>query len=64
MELTITQFRKDFYALADRALEGETIVFVYKGRRLRFELAPEPEEIDQAAAKPIKMIRGNGASCA
>jgi hypothetical protein len=42
MEVPITQFRKDIFALANRALEGETITVAYKGKRLR--IVPE---IDQ-----------------
>ena len=39
MEVPITQFRKDIFALANRALEGETITVAYKGKRLR--IVPE-----------------------
>jgi hypothetical protein len=35
MEVPITQFRKDIFALANRALDGETITFAHKGKRLR-----------------------------
>ena len=39
MEVTITQFRRDLFALVDRALRGETIVVTHKGGRVR--IAPE-----------------------
>jgi hypothetical protein len=39
MEVPITQFRRDIFALASRALEGETITVAYKGKRLR--IVPE-----------------------
>lgn len=37
MEVPITQFRKDIFELANRALEGETIRISYKGRLLLLE---------------------------
>lgn len=37
MEVPITQFRREIFELANRALEGETITIVYKGKRLRIE---------------------------
>jgi antitoxin (DNA-binding transcriptional repressor) of toxin-antitoxin stability system len=41
MEVPITQFRRDLFELANRALEGETITVAYKGKRLR--IVPEVE---------------------
>ena len=35
MEVPITQFRREIFDLANRALEGETITVAYKGKRLR-----------------------------
>jgi antitoxin (DNA-binding transcriptional repressor) of toxin-antitoxin stability system len=46
MEVPITQFRRDIFDLANRALEGETITVAYKGKRLR--IVPESSEIDPA----------------
>ena len=46
MEVPITQFRREIFALANRALEGETITVSYKGKRLR--IVPERPEIDPA----------------
>jgi hypothetical protein len=41
MEVPITQFRREIFDLANRALEGETITVAYKGKRLR--IVPEVE---------------------
>jgi hypothetical protein len=46
MEVPITRFRREIFALANRALEGETITVAYKGKRLR--IVPETQEIDPA----------------
>ena len=35
MEVPITQFRREIFALMRRALGGEDISFTYKGRQLR-----------------------------
>ena len=39
MEVPITQFRKEMFALVNRALQGETISVVHKGQR--FRIVPE-----------------------
>ncbi len=39
MKLTITSLRRDLFKLADKALEGETVAFTYKG--VVFKLLPE-----------------------
>ena len=41
MDVPITQFRRDIFELANRALDGETVTVSYKGKRLR--LVPEVE---------------------
>lgn len=46
MEVPITQFRKEIFALASRALEGETITIAYKGKRL--QIVPEVLRVDSA----------------
>src|ERR1700730_10587844 len=46
VEVPITQFRREIFALANRALESETITVAYKGKRLR--IVPEAAEIDPA----------------
>ena len=39
MEVPITQFRRDIFEFASRALKGEPVSVTYKGKRLSF--APE-----------------------
>lgn len=39
MEISITQFRRDLFSLVSRALDGEEIWVVHRGRR--FRIAPE-----------------------
>jgi antitoxin (DNA-binding transcriptional repressor) of toxin-antitoxin stability system len=43
MEVPITQFRREMFALVNRALEGETITVAYKGKRLRIVPEAEPK---------------------
>jgi antitoxin (DNA-binding transcriptional repressor) of toxin-antitoxin stability system len=43
MEVPITQFRREIFALANRVLDGETITIAYKGKRLR--VAPEVDPV-------------------
>ncbi len=47
MKVTITRLRQDLFRLVERALDGETIEFTYKGTV--FRLAPE--------APPSKLAR-------
>ena len=44
MRFPISRFRREIFALVDRAAEGEEISLSYKGRlfRIRAEIAPEP----------------------
>ncbi len=37
MEVSITQFRRDIFEFANRALEGETITITYKGEILQLQ---------------------------
>ena len=39
MEVTITQFRKQIFELANQALDGQEVWVTHKGKR--FKLAPE-----------------------
>jgi antitoxin (DNA-binding transcriptional repressor) of toxin-antitoxin stability system len=39
MEVSITQFRRDLFALVNRALEGEEVWVAHRGRR--FRIAPD-----------------------
>jgi antitoxin (DNA-binding transcriptional repressor) of toxin-antitoxin stability system len=58
MEVPITQFRREIFALANRALEGETITVTYKGKLFRFE--PERQVVDPATRfdrlTPLKLV--------
>ena len=57
MEVPITQFRKDIFALANRALEGETITVAYKGKRLRIVPEIDPKtRFDRLT--PLQIING------
>ena len=46
MEVPISQFRREIFALVNHALESETITIAYKGKLLR--IVPEPPGIDPA----------------
>jgi prevent-host-death family protein len=35
MEVTITQFRRDLFQLVERAMEGESLTVMHRGRRIR-----------------------------
>ena len=37
MEVSITQFRRDLFALVNRALEGEEVWVAHRGRRFRIQ---------------------------
>lgn len=43
MEVPITQFRREIFALMNRALEGENIVVSHKGQRIRIVPEVHPE---------------------
>jgi hypothetical protein len=47
MARTITQFRRELFALADAALEGKTVEFVHRGKTLRVV----PEEVPDKLAR-------------
>ena len=51
MQVTITKFRQDLFNLADQALNGELVQFVYKGRI--FQVVP-----DQRAANKLDRLVG------
>lgn len=55
MEVTITQFRKQLFALADQAMQGTEVWVRHKGRR--FRLTPDddfPSKLDRVT--PMKII--------
>jgi hypothetical protein len=45
MEVPITQFRKQIFALADQAIAGHEVWFTHKGRRLR--VVPEGKPVSK-----------------
>lgn len=47
MEVTITQFRRNLFTLADKAMEGTEVWVKHKGRRFRLE--PEQPLPDKLA---------------
>lgn len=53
----ITQFRKELFQLADQALNGETVQFLYRG--VVFSVTPEKKKskLDQLVGQPV-LARG------
>lgn len=45
MQVTITKFRQDLFRLADEAINGRPVQFVYKG--VVFQLVPETTQKDK-----------------
>ena len=55
MEVSITQFRRDLFALVNRALEGEEIWVAHRGRR--FRIAPDrPSGSRLSRLTPLEII--------
>ena len=53
MQVTITKFRQDLFRLADAAIGGEQVQFVYKG--VVFQVAPEARQskkLDRLIGQP------------
>jgi hypothetical protein len=50
---TITQFRRDLFGMADRALKGELVEFVYRG--VVFKVTPEQKasKLDKLVGQPV-----------
>jgi multidrug efflux pump subunit AcrA (membrane-fusion protein) len=58
MEVPITQFRREIFALVNRALEGDTISVSYKGKRLR--IVPEVDATTRFdRLTPLQVINPN-----
>jgi len=53
MNVTITDLRRNLFKLADRALAGETVEFLYKG--VVFRLAPETNrsKLENLSGQPV-----------
>jgi antitoxin (DNA-binding transcriptional repressor) of toxin-antitoxin stability system len=55
MEVSITQFRRDLFALVNRALEGEEVWVAHRGRR--FRIAPDrPSGSRLSRLTPLEVI--------
>ena len=53
MQVTITKFRQDLFRLADEAIRGEPVQFVYKG--VVFQVVPEvirAKKLDRLVGQP------------
>jgi hypothetical protein len=50
---TITQFRKDLFQMADRALSGENVAFTYRG--VVFKVMPEKKKskLESLVGQPV-----------
>ncbi len=50
---TITQFRKELFQLADQALKGEPVEFLYRG--VVFKVTPEKKQskLDKLVGQPV-----------
>jgi hypothetical protein len=53
MVATITQFRKDLFQLADHALQGDRVEFVYRG--VVFKVTPEKKQskLEKLIGQPV-----------
>ncbi|HEX4137329.1 MAG TPA: hypothetical protein VHY84_22160 [Bryobacteraceae bacterium] len=53
MQATITQFRKELFQLADQALKGEPVEFLYRG--VVFKVVPVHKEskLDNLVGQPV-----------
>ncbi len=60
MEVPITQFRKEIFALTSRALDGEEVWVTHRGRRLR--IVPEGQPTTRLSRiAPMQVLSGGGA---
>lgn len=53
MTATITQFRKELFQMAEHALQGEPVEFVYRG--VVFKVTPEKKQskLDKLVGQPV-----------
>jgi hypothetical protein len=53
MATTITQFRKELFQLADQALKGESVEFLYRG--VVFKVTPEKKQskLENLVGQPV-----------
>lgn len=63
MRVTITQLRKDLYKLTDRAIQGESVEFTYKGVILKVVAGKKLSKLTRlAAAEPAAGVDFNYAA--
>jgi antitoxin (DNA-binding transcriptional repressor) of toxin-antitoxin stability system len=53
MVVTITKLRQNLFQLVDRALEGETVEFTYKGHRIRVVPEEQPSKLHKLVGQPV-----------
>lgn len=59
MEVTITEFRRNLFELANKAMAGDEVWVTHKGRR--FKLAPEKPVGDKLSRiTPMEVINPDG----
>jgi hypothetical protein len=55
MEVSITQFRREIFSLANQALDGAEVWFTHKGRRLK--IVPEGKPVSRLSRiTPMEVI--------
>jgi hypothetical protein len=53
MTATITQFRKELFQLADQALKGEPVEFIYRGVVFKVTPAQKQLKMDKLVGQPV-----------
>jgi hypothetical protein len=61
MDVPITQFRRNIFALVNQALEGREVWFTHKGRRLK--IVPEGKPVSRLSRITPMQIINNDDSC-
>jgi len=56
MEVTISQFRKELFTLAEAALRGEAVTITYKGQKLRLQPEKKKEGSILDRITPMKIL--------
>ncbi|MGC2162043.1 MAG: hypothetical protein WA634_09065 [Silvibacterium sp.] len=56
MEVSITKFRREMFALVNRAMEGSEVWVVHKGRRLKI-VPDKPTGSKLSRITPLQVIR-------
>jgi antitoxin (DNA-binding transcriptional repressor) of toxin-antitoxin stability system len=55
MDVTITEFRRQLFSLANQALDGEEVWFTHKGRRIK--IVPEGQSASRLSRiTPVEII--------